>query len=117
VAATSDIFALADLVESAALVAVIVAVVLVFTAGAVYMPAVETVPADAVHVTPVFDVFVTAAWNCAVVPELRVVVPGVTVTPMTGAISAIVAAAHLVESAALVAVTTAAVLVVTVGAV
>ena len=55
--------ALANLVESAALVAVIVAVVSVETAGAVYNPLVLIVPVEAVHVTAVFDELLTVAVN------------------------------------------------------
>jgi hypothetical protein len=61
VGAISETLALDDFVESAVLVAVMTAVVLDFTTGAVYMPLLETVPADAVQVTPVFEVLVTAA--------------------------------------------------------
>jgi hypothetical protein len=50
-------------------------------------------------------------------PDVTLVVPGVTVTATTGAISEMVALADLVESAALVATTVAVVLLVTVGAV
>jgi hypothetical protein len=57
----TEMVAAADFVESAALVAVRVAVVLEVTAGAVYNPLPETVPLDAVQFTPVLEVFVTEA--------------------------------------------------------
>jgi len=51
--------------------------------GAVNKPAELTVPAVAVHVTAVFDEWVTVAVNCRVVPELTVTFAGdaETVTP------------------------------------
>jgi hypothetical protein len=57
----TEIVAVADFVESAALVAVRTALVVVVTVGAVYSPLLETVPLDAVQFTPVFDVLVTDA--------------------------------------------------------
>ena len=58
--------AVADFVVSATLVARTVNVPA--TAGAVYKPAVETVPPVADHVTAVFEVPVTVAVNCCVPP-------------------------------------------------
>ena len=51
--------------------------------GAVNRPDELTVPAVAVHVTAVFDEWVTVAVNCRVVPEVRVTFAGdaETVTP------------------------------------
>jgi hypothetical protein len=57
----TEMAALADFVESAALVAVSVAVLLVVTAGAVYKPLPDTVPLDAVQLTPVFVLLLTVA--------------------------------------------------------
>jgi hypothetical protein len=54
----------ADLVASAALVAVTVAVVLALTVGAVWSPVLEIVPRLAVQVTAVLVVPVTVAVNC-----------------------------------------------------
>jgi len=53
--------AVANAVRSATLVAVITAVVVVLTAGAVYNPALETLPTVAFQVTAVSLVFVTVA--------------------------------------------------------
>jgi hypothetical protein len=61
--AISDTFALADFVESAALVPVTTAVVFVVTEGAVYAPLLEIVPTDAVQFTAVLEVFVMVAEN------------------------------------------------------
>jgi hypothetical protein len=60
-AALTETLALADFVGSARLVAVTVTVVLPVTLGAVYSPELETVPAVAVHFTPVVVVFDTVA--------------------------------------------------------
>jgi hypothetical protein len=54
----------ADLVASAALVAVTVIVVFVLTVGAVKSPELEIEPAEAVQVTAVFVDPVTVAVNC-----------------------------------------------------
>src|SRR5437879_7678763 len=59
----------ADLVASAALVAVTVTVVLVLTAGAVKSPELEIVPAVADQVTAVLVEPVTVAVNCWVPAE------------------------------------------------
>ena len=60
--------------------------------------------------------FVTVAWNCAVAPEFTLVVAGETLI-VTGAIIEIFAVADLLVSLTLVAVSTAVVFEVTVGAV
>ena len=73
--------ALAFLVVSAALVAVTVTLVLLVTAGAVNTPLLETVPEDADQVTAVLVVPCTEALNCWVPPDVRVALPGETVTP------------------------------------
>ena len=72
----------ADFVVSALLVAVITDVVLAVTQGAVNKPLLEIVPAVAVHETPVFVVLETMAVNWDVPKETRLVVVGVTDTPM-----------------------------------
>jgi hypothetical protein len=59
--ATTEIFAVADLLESATLVAVTTAVVFDVTPGAVNKPLLETVPLDALQLTPVLELFVTTA--------------------------------------------------------
>ena len=69
-----------DLVGSATLVAVTVALVLALTVGAVYRPVFEIVPGEADQVTATFDVLLTRAVNCAVAAEDTVAVAGVTVT-------------------------------------
>ncbi len=56
--------ALPDLVLSALLVAVTVAVVAVVTQGAVYSPVLVIEPLVTFQVTPVFVVFLTVAVNC-----------------------------------------------------
>jgi hypothetical protein len=61
--------AVADLVESATLVALTVALVLTLTVGAVYCPDVETVPALADQFTAVLVVPVTVSANCCVPPD------------------------------------------------
>jgi hypothetical protein len=89
---------------SATLVAVTVTVCCAPTeAGAVYSPAVEIVPTEAVQTTAVFVEPVTAAENCCTSPAANVTVPGVTETTTAG-FSVTVAVAFLVGSAALVAV-------------
>ena len=74
--------AVADLVGSAALVAVTVAVVFTVTEGALYIPLLEIVPGEADQVTATFDVFDTSAVNCSVPLEATVEVAGVRVTAM-----------------------------------
>jgi hypothetical protein len=59
--AVTDTTAVADFVGSARLVAVTVALVLLVTLGAVYIPELEIVPAVAVHFTPVVVVLDTTA--------------------------------------------------------
>src|SRR5579863_109523 len=70
----------ADFVESAVLVALMVAVVLLVTVGAWYKPLLLTAPADADQVTPTFDVLLTVAVNCTVPEEATVAVAGSRVT-------------------------------------
>ena len=103
----SDTLALADLVESATLVAVTVTVcALEMEAGAVKTPAAEMLPTAGLsdQVTAVFEVFATVAVNACVCDGVRVTVPGVNAT-LTGGASDTLALAFLVESATLVAVT------------
>jgi hypothetical protein len=94
--------ALANLVESAALVAFTVTEVLEVTVGAVNRPELDTVPAVAVHVTEVLEEPVTVAVNCLVAPEATVADVGLTET-LTGVTTVTLAVADLVVSAALVA--------------
>jgi hypothetical protein len=99
-----------DLVASATLVAVTVAVPTV--AGAVYSPVELIVPGDAFQLTDLFDALpCTVAVNWAVPPGATEVVAGVTETEVTlGAdpvVTVTVAEADLVVSATLVAVTVA----------
>ena len=68
--------AVADWLESAALVAVTVAFVLAFTAGAVKRPVLSMVPADADQVTDGLVLFATVALNCTVPDETTVEVVG-----------------------------------------
>lgn len=70
----------ADLVESAALVAVTVAIESVVTVGARYSPAVEMVPIVSDQLTAVLGAFDTNAVNEAVPADATVAVAGVTVT-------------------------------------
>lgn len=94
----------ADLVASAALVAVTVYVPVVL--GAVYRPELEIVPALAVQVTAVFVDPLTVAVNCCVAPAWMETVTGLIDTTIgAGALTVTVADADLVLSAALVAVT------------
>ena len=101
--------ALADLLESAMLVAVTVCEPAV--AGAVYSPLVETVPTvespslmpSTDHCTAVFVVPVTVAVNCFVVLSGTLAEVGLMLTATAGTVT--VAFADLVESALLVAVT------------
>src|SRR5438067_13395218 len=105
-AGVSVMVELADLVASAALVAVRVTVCcVVMLDGAVYTPPVQTVPVmgDSDHVTAVLPVLVTEAVNCCDCPPPNEAVPGVTETATAG-VSVMVALADLVASAALVAV-------------
>jgi hypothetical protein len=94
----------ADLVVSAALVAVTVSVPPVL--GAVYKPLEEIVPPVADQVTAVFAVPVTMAVNCCVRPVSSEAEVGEIVIETNGAaLTVTVAEADLVVSAALVAVT------------
>ena len=74
--------AVADLLASAALTALMVTEVSVVTVGAVNSPELLMLPAVADHVTAVFDVFVTCAENCCVPLEDTVAIVGETVTLM-----------------------------------
>ena len=104
---TSEIAALADFVESAALVAVNVTVcAALIGVGAVYSPEAEIVPVPAgliVQVTAVFVEPVTVDVNCCVCAANSDALAGVTVT-VTGGFKVTVAVADLVVSATLVAV-------------
>jgi hypothetical protein len=98
--------ALADLVDSAELVAVIVTVwVALMLDGAVYRPLVESVPTFGLmlHVTLVLLDPVTDATNCWVCEVDRLTEAGLIVTD-TGGTRVIMALANLLELAALVAV-------------
>src|SRR5215467_897647 len=98
--------ALADLVGSATLVAVMVTICAEeIVAGAVYKPAVIRVPTDGfmLQVTAVLPVPLTVAVNCCWPLAVRVTDTGVTDTATVG-VSATVALADLVGSATLVAV-------------
>jgi hypothetical protein len=109
----------ANLVASATLVAVMVAVKGAVTIGAVNIPLLLIVPPVAVHTTAVFEVFLTVAVNCCVPAEMMLEEVGETVT-LTGtcaAFTVIVDCACLLGSATLVAVTVAVVATVTLGAV
>jgi hypothetical protein len=70
----------ANLVASATLVAVMVAVVDAVTLGAVNIPPLLIVPLLAVHTTPIFEVFLTLAVNCCVPAEVTLDEVGETVT-------------------------------------
>src|SRR5207244_3239874 len=75
-------------------------------APAVKSPEDETVPPVAVHVTALFDAFVTVAVNCRVPPAARVALVGEIVTPTDcGTVIVILAVAPLVGSCTLVAFT------------
>ena len=103
---------------SAALVAVTVTAVLLLTAGAVNIPALEMLPAVADQVTVVLLVPCTVAANCCVLPEVRVELVGETVRLIgVAAVTETIALAFLVISAALVAVIVTLVLLLTLGAV
>ena len=108
----------ADLVASATLVAVTVAVVAELTPGAVNMPLLEIVPPVAVQVTAVFEVFLTVAVNCWLPAESRLDEVGETATLTTAdGFTVTVDREYLVGSATLVAVTVAVAVVVTLRAV
>jgi hypothetical protein len=70
----------ANLVASATLVAVMVAVVDAVTLGAVNIPPLLIVPLLAVHTTAVFEVFLTVAVNCCVPAEVTLDEVGETAT-------------------------------------
>jgi hypothetical protein len=70
----------ADLVVSARLVAVMVALVDEVTAGAVKTPLLEIVPAVALQETAVFEVLVTVAVNCWLPAEIKLDEVGDTAT-------------------------------------
>ena len=112
----TETVALADLVLSATLVTVTTTEVVAVTTGAVNNPVEETLPADAVQVTEVFEVFETVAPNCWVPAEVTFATVGV-IEMLTGGMTETVALADLVLSATLVAVTTTEVVEVTTGAV
>ena len=96
----------ADFVLSATLVAVIVAVVVDTTLGAVNRPLGETVPLEADQVTAVFEALLTVAENCCVSPEARLAEVGVMEIETAGSgLIETEARALLVGSATLVAVT------------
>ncbi len=108
----------ADLVVSATLVAVMVAVVAEVTPPAVNIPLLEIVPPVALHVTAVLEVLLTEAVNCWVPPEIRAEEVGETAMLTTAAaLTVTVACERLVGLATLVAVTVAVVVLVTLGAV
>ena len=65
---------------SATLVAVMVAVIEIFTVGATNSPLLEIVPALALQVTAVFEVLVTVAVNCWLPVEIRLDEIGETAT-------------------------------------
>jgi len=105
-------------VVSAALVAVTVAVALLVTVGAVYIPLLEMLPVVADHITVVLLVPCTVAPNCCVFPEARLELVGEILTlTAVDVVTDTVELAFLVVSAALVAVTVTFVLLLTVGAV
>jgi hypothetical protein len=110
--------ALDFLVVSATLVADTVTLVPALTFGAVNMPPLETVPAEADQVTAVLLVPWTVAENCWVFPDVRVVFVGETVTLIVEAagLTATVALAFFEVFALLVAVTVTLVAALTVGA-
>ena len=71
------IVAVACLEVVATLVAVTVAVVLVVTAGAVYIPELEILPALVDQVTALVEASLTVAANCCVPPDFRLRLLGV----------------------------------------
>src|SRR5437879_4199996 len=92
--------AAADLVASAALVAVTITVVLVLTAGAVKSPELESDPAVADQVTAVLVEPVTVAVNCWVPAETTEALTGdIETETATGALTVTVADADLLVSA------------------
>ncbi len=94
--------ALADLVESATLVAFTVYAPAVV--GAVYSPELEIVPPVADHVTALLPLPLIVAENCCVAPDARLTNDGAIATDTTGAETVTVAVADLVASTILVAV-------------
>jgi hypothetical protein len=110
---TTVTLAVAFLLVSATLVAATVTVCgLLSAAGAEYRPPLEIVPTAGLtdHWTIVFDEPTTVAENCCVWPTPRVTAPGETVTvtggaTLTGGVTVTFAAADLVGSCTLVAVT------------
>jgi hypothetical protein len=72
--------------------------------GAVYNPALDTVPPVAVHVTAVFELPVTVAVNCCVTDVCKDAEVGL-IEMLTTEVTVTVALADFVVSAALVAVT------------
>src|SRR5713101_3541148 len=84
VLAVTSTVAEAFLDRSATLVAVTVAVVATFTAGATNKPVLEMVPAVADQVTPTLLVSRTVAVNCWVLPEETVGLAGEMCTLMFG---------------------------------
>src|SRR6266480_7080783 len=92
--------AAADLVASAALVAVTITVVLVLTAGAVKSPELESDPAVADQVTAVLVEPVTVAANCWVPAEPTEALAGdIETATAPGALTVTVADADLLVSA------------------
>jgi hypothetical protein len=65
-------------------VAITLAVVTELTTGAVYTPALEIVPAEAVHVTDLLEAAVTLAVNVSWAPLDKLSVDGVSVSVMFG---------------------------------
>ncbi len=109
--------AVANLVESAALVAVIVAVVSVETASAVYKPLVLIVPTEAVQLTDELLALFTVAENFWEAEDAMVTLSGLILTDTTtAALTVTLAEACLVGSTTLVAVMVTAVSAVTAGA-
>ena len=118
-AALTETLALAFFVESAALVAVMVTLVLVETLGAVNIPADEIEPALAAQLTDVLVVPWTLAANCCVLPEPILADAGdtETLTLVVAGSTVIAALATLVGSALLVARTVTFIALLTLGAV
>jgi hypothetical protein len=79
-----------DADESAVLVAVTVAEVLLVTVGAWYRPLLLMVPGDADQVTATFDVLVTTAVNCIVPAEVTDAVEGLTVTTIEPGVATVI---------------------------
>jgi hypothetical protein len=118
-AALTETLALAFFVESAALVAVIVTLVLAETAGAVNIPVEEIEPALADQLTEVLVVPRTLAANCCVLPEPTLADKGdtETLTLVVAGSTVIAALATLVGSALLAARTVTFIALLTLGAV